>query len=66
MDQPQIPASGFQDPDVYEHITLCWVLVPEAVKIHLLLDLISRLTPEQRQDLREACEDFEDWGTPWE
>ena len=53
--------------DVYDHIVLCWVLVPEAVKIHLLLDLIARLSLEQKAELRDCLEeDMEGWGQPWD
>jgi len=56
----------FQEPDAYDAIVVRWSLVSEAVKVHLLLQLIHSLTQEQRQDLREACEDLDDWGDPWD
>ena len=55
-----------READPYDTIVVRWLLVSDAVKIHLLLQLIHSLTPTQRQELREACEDFEDWDKPWD
>ena len=67
MDRPQIPVPGFQEPDAYDYIVLRWLLVPEAVRVHLLLHLISSLSLAQKQELRECCEgDMEGWCTAWE
>jgi hypothetical protein len=67
MDQPQIPASGHSEPDVYDHIALCWVLVPERLKVHLLLHLIHSLSLEQKEELRSCCEeDMDGWQKPWD
>jgi len=56
-----------RDPDAYDSIIVRWSLVSEAVKVHLLFNLIHSLTPEQRQELRECCEeDMEGWGAAWD
>jgi hypothetical protein len=55
------------EPDVYDHIALCWVLVPEKLKVHLLLHLIHSLSLEQKQELRDCCEeDIEGWSQAWD
>jgi hypothetical protein len=57
---------AFREPDAYARVTLHWRLVPDAVRVHLLLQLIHTLPPEQKQELREACEECDDWGRPWD
>jgi hypothetical protein len=67
MDRPQISVPDSQEPDAYDVITLRWLLVPETLKVHLLLHLIHSLSPEQTQELRACCEeDIDDWGNPWD
>jgi len=56
-----------RDPDPYARVALHWLVVPQAQRIHLLLHLIHSLSLEQKQALREACEeDMPDWGAAWE
>jgi hypothetical protein len=64
MDQPPIPIQGVREPDAYARVTLHGRLVPDAVRVHLLWQLIQSLGWEQKQALREACEDCDDWGRP--
>ena len=67
MEQPDIPVPGFQAPDPYDAIVMRWLLVPEPVRVHLLLHLIYSLSLEQKQELRECCEeDLEGWGAAWD